>query len=171
VPGAFDGFELALRAILGQQVTVKAATTLAGRVAEKFGRPVSTPHAALTRLAPTADRLSKVRSRDLSLLGVLPSRAGSIVALAKAMQEDLALEPGADAESTIDRLLGLPGIGPWTANYIAMRALRWTDAFPKEDVVLRKQLGGVTAADAEKMSQAWRPWRSYATLHLWKLSG
>jgi AraC family transcriptional regulator of adaptative response / DNA-3-methyladenine glycosylase II len=99
---------------------------------------------------------------------VLPARARSIIELAKAMEGGLALEPGADAEAVVGRLVELPGIGPWTANYIAMRALRWTDAFPKEDVVLRKQLGGVTAGEADRMSEAWRPWRSYATMHLWR---
>ena len=80
----------------------------------------------------------------------------------------LTLEPGAQPDQTIDRLVALPGIGAWTAQYIAMRALRWPDAFPKEDVALRKNLGGVTAARAEELSEAWRPWRSYATLHLWQ---
>jgi AraC family transcriptional regulator of adaptative response / DNA-3-methyladenine glycosylase II len=170
VPGAFDGFELALRAVLGQQVTVKAATTLAGRVAEKFGRPVITPHPELSRFTPTAERLSKARERDLSSLGILPSRARSIAELAKEIHGGLALEPGADAEAAMGQLVALPGIGPWTASYIAMRALRWTDAFPKEDIVLRKRLGGVTATEADRISQAWRPWRSYATMHLWRMS-
>jgi AraC family transcriptional regulator of adaptative response / DNA-3-methyladenine glycosylase II len=73
-----------------------------------------------------------------------------------------------DPEATIERLAELPGIGQWTANYIAMRALRWPDAFPKEDIAVRNNLGGVTAKRAEEMSQAWRPWRSYAVLHIWK---
>jgi AraC family transcriptional regulator, regulatory protein of adaptative response / DNA-3-methyladenine glycosylase II len=168
VPGAFDGFELAMRAILGQQVTVKAATTLAGRVAERFGARVETPHTELNRLAPAVEDLAAARERDLAALGVLPTRAGSIVAIAKALTTGLALEPGADPERTMAALTALPGIGPWTASYIAMRALRWTDAFPKEDVVIRKQLGGVTPAEADRLSETWRPWRSYATLHLWR---
>jgi AraC family transcriptional regulator of adaptative response / DNA-3-methyladenine glycosylase II len=167
VPGAFNGFELAMRAILGQQVTVKAATTLAGRVAEKFGRVVSTPYAELNRLAPTAERIAKLRDRDLAALGILPARAQSIIALARRMESGLVLEPGADPDPAVAELLTLPGIGPWTASYIAMRALRSTDAFPKEDIVLRKRLGGVTAAEAERISQSFRPWRSYATMHLW----
>jgi len=168
VPGAFDGFELAVRAILGQQVTVKAATTLAGRVAEKFGEPLDTPFPGLTRLAPQASRIGGLRERDLVSLGVLGSRARSIIALAREIENGLALEPGADPVATMKRLVELPGVGPWTANYIAMRALRWTDAFPKEDVVIRKQLGEVTAAEAERLSESWRPWRSYATMHLWR---
>jgi len=168
VPGAFDGFELAMRAILGQQITVKAATTLAGRVADKFGVAVTTPHAGLTRLAPTAVRIARVRERDLASLGVLPARARSIIELAKAMANGLALEPGADPDATMKQLVALPGVGPWTANYIAMRALRWADAFPKDDVVLRAQLGRVTGTEAERISESFRPWRSYATLHLWR---
>jgi AraC family transcriptional regulator of adaptative response / DNA-3-methyladenine glycosylase II len=168
VPGAFDAFELAMRAILGQQVTVKAATTIAGRVAAKFGEPIQTPYAELTRVAPTAARLSHVSDRQLVALGLTRARARSIIGLAAAMQNGLVLEPGANPDETIERLVALPGIGPWTAQYIAMRALRWTDAWPKEDIVLRKRLGKVTAAVAELRSQPWRPWRSYATLHLWR---
>jgi AraC family transcriptional regulator of adaptative response / DNA-3-methyladenine glycosylase II len=167
VPGAFDGFELAVRAILGQQVSVKAATTLSGRLAEKFGAPVTTPHPELTRLAPTSKRLGGARERDIASLGVLATRATSIITLARIMEADLALEPGADPEATMARLVEVPGVGPWTASYIAMRALRWTDAFPSGDVVIRKRLGGVSASEADRMSEQWRPWRSYATMHLW----
>ncbi len=167
VPGAFDGFELALRAILGQQVSVKAATTLSARVAEKFGVSIATPHPQLTRLAPTAERIAGLRERDLALLGVLGARARCIIAIARSMENGVALEPGADPVSTMTRLVALPGVGPWTASYIAMRALRWPDAFPKEDIVIRKRLGGVSASEAERMSSRWRPWRSYATMHLW----
>jgi len=167
VPGAFDGFELAMRAILGQQVSVKAATTLSGRVAEKFGATANTPHPELTRFAPTAERVAGLREKDLSALGVLATRAQSIIALAKSMEAGMALEPGADPATTMERLVVIPGIGPWTASYIAMRALRWTDAFPAGDVAIRKRLGGPSAGEADRMSQAWRPWRSYATMHLW----
>lgn len=171
VPGAFDEFELAMRAILGQQVTVKAATTLAGRVAEKFGEPIATRHPELSRLSPAAARISRAKPAELSGLGVMPARATSIVALAQAVEGGLSLEPGAEPESVMARLIELPGVGRWTAHYIAMRALRWTDAFPKEDIVIRRQLGQVSAAEADRLSQAWRPWRSYATLHLWKSAG
>jgi AraC family transcriptional regulator of adaptative response / DNA-3-methyladenine glycosylase II len=168
VPGAFDGFELAVRAILGQQVTVKAATTLAGRVADMAGESIVTPFPELTRLAPGTARVAELRERDHTGLGVLNTRARSIVALAREAEAGLALEPGADPDATMRRLVELPGIGPWTANYVAMRALRWTDAFPKEDIVIRKQLGKVTPLEAERISQSWRPWRSYATMHLWR---
>jgi AraC family transcriptional regulator, regulatory protein of adaptative response / DNA-3-methyladenine glycosylase II len=170
VPGAFDGFELALRAILGQQITVKAATTLGGRVAAALGEPIETPHTGLTHLAPTAKRVATASVDELASLGIIQARARSIIAIAQAIDSgQLKLEPGASPDATIEQLVRLPGIGPWTAHYIAMRALRWPDAFPKEDIALRNALGGVTAARAEDLSQAWRPWRSYATLHVWGL--
>jgi len=168
VPGAFDGFELAARAVLGQQVTVKGATTLAGRFVEALGEPVETPHGELHRACPTAERAAAADVGEVASLGVTRARAATIVTLAGEMASGrLALEAGGDAATAVAQLVALPGIGPWTAQYIAMRALRWPDAFPKEDVVLRKRLGGVTAAHAERLSQPWRPWRSYAVLHLW----
>lgn len=169
VPGAFDAFEIALRAILGQQITVKAATTIAGRVTQAFGDAVETPIEGLDRLAPTAERIADLRPARLASLGIIETRARSIVAIAKEIASGrLRLEPGADPGATIAQLCELPGIGAWTAQYLAMRALRWPDAFPREDVAVRKALGGVTAAGAEELSQAWRPWRSYAVLHLWQ---
>ncbi|HVZ71639.1 MAG TPA: AlkA N-terminal domain-containing protein [Polyangia bacterium] len=170
VPGAFEGFELAVRAILGQQVTVKAATTIAGRLARAYGEPVDTPLAPLDRLSPTAARLARTRVEDLAAHGIPRARAASLVALARAQVSGaLPLDGGArpDLEATVERLVALPGIGPWTAHYIAMRALRWPDAFPRGDVAVRASLGGVTAARADELSRAWRPWRSYAVLHLW----
>jgi AraC family transcriptional regulator of adaptative response / DNA-3-methyladenine glycosylase II len=168
VPGAFDGFELAVRAILGQQITVKGATTLAGRYVDAFGERISAPRDALTHLAPTAHRIAKLSVDDIASLGVIQSRARGIITLAEEVASGrLTLDAGADPEATMKQLIALPGIGRWTAHYIAMRALRWPDAFPKEDVVLRKALGGVTASRADELSQSWRPWRSYATLHLW----
>jgi AraC family transcriptional regulator, regulatory protein of adaptative response / DNA-3-methyladenine glycosylase II len=169
VPGAFDGFELAVRAILGQQITVKAATTIGGRFANAFGEPIATPHSGLSRLTPTPDRVASATVDALASLGIIQTRARTIIAIAGEIASGrLVLEPGADPDRTIEQLVALPGIGAWTAHYIAMRALRWPDAFPKEDVVLRKNLGGVSAARAEELSQPWRPWRSYATLHLWQ---
>jgi AraC family transcriptional regulator of adaptative response / DNA-3-methyladenine glycosylase II len=169
VPGAFDGFELALRAILGQQISVKAATTLAGRFVDAFGEAFETPHPGLARLSPTPERIAAVDVKALTLLGIVQTRARSIIALAEEIASGrLQLEAGAQPDETIAQLVALPGIGRWTAQYIAMRALRWPDAFPKEDVALRRNLGGVTAARAEELSEAWRPWRSYATLHLWQ---
>ena len=169
VPGAFNGFELGLRAILGQQVTVKSATTVACRFAEAFGEPIATPFPELDRLTPESARVARASVDDIARLGIISARAKSIIALAQA-QGELSLESGThhDPDATIARLAELPGIGQWTAHYIAMRALRWPDAFPKEDIAVRKSLGGVTAREAEKMSQSWRPWRSYAVLHLWE---
>jgi AraC family transcriptional regulator of adaptative response / DNA-3-methyladenine glycosylase II len=169
VPGAFDGFELAVRAVLGQQISVKAATTLAGRFAEAFGEPVETPYPGLTRLSPTPERIAGAKLEELTALGIVAARARSIITLAGEIASGrLRLEAGARPEVTIERLVTLPGIGKWTAQYIAMRALRWPDAFPEEDIALRNKLGGVTAKRAGELSQAWRPWRSYATLHLWQ---
>ncbi|MEO6877614.1 MAG: adenosine deaminase, partial [Gemmatimonadaceae bacterium] len=169
VPGAFDGFELAVRAILGQQVTVKGATTLAGRFVNAFGEPIETPHAGLTRLSPSTERVSAATADDIASLGIIQSRARSIIAIAQELDSGrLTLDAGAEPDRTIAQLVALPGIGQWTAHYIAMRALRWPDAFPKEDIVLRKRLGGVSAARAGELSREWSPWRSYATLHLWQ---
>lgn len=171
VPGAFDGFELAVRAIVGQQITVKAATTIAGRFAAALGEAIETPQAGLDRLAPTAARVARARVDDIAALGIVRARAESIVALAREMAAGrLVLEPGAQPGESIARLTALRGVGPWTAQYIAMRATRWPDAFPKEDIAARRALGGVSAAAAEAASQAWRPWRSYALLHLWQIA-
>jgi AraC family transcriptional regulator, regulatory protein of adaptative response / DNA-3-methyladenine glycosylase II len=173
VPGAFHGFELGLRAILGQQVTVRAATTIAGRFVDAFGEPLVTPYPGLRRLTPTPERVAEAAVDDIARLGIVSARARTILALAHAVVAgDLALDDHAhpDPDAAVARLSALPGIGPWTAHYIAMRALRWPDAFPKEDVAVRRGLGVATAAEAEALSQAWRPWRSYAVMHLWRMS-
>jgi len=172
VPGAFNGFEMGLRAILGQQVTVKAATTIAGRFVDAFGERIVTPVAELNRLTPVPARLAAVTVDQIARHGILASRATSIIALAKAQDSaELSLDRGAhhNPADSIKRLAELPGIGLWTAHYVAMRAMQWPDAFPKEDIALRNNLGGVTAKEAEAISQAWRPWRSYAVMHLWNM--
>jgi AraC family transcriptional regulator of adaptative response / DNA-3-methyladenine glycosylase II len=174
VPGAFDGFELAVRAILGQQVTVKAAATLACRFAAAFGEECGTLVPELTHLSPTPERIAKANVDDIAKLGIVSARAKCIIAIAKAVVTgELQLEAGVNPEAAIARLMELPGVGPWTAHYMAMRILRWPDAFPKEDIAVLNNLGGVTPKQAEEMSQAWRPWRSYAVLHIWQkpLSG
>jgi AraC family transcriptional regulator of adaptative response / DNA-3-methyladenine glycosylase II len=172
VPGAFHGFELGVRAILGQQVTVKAATTIAGRFIDAFGEPFPTPLPELTRLSPAPGPVAGATVDDIARHGILAVRARSIIALAAAERSGaLCLDGGhRDPDDVIGRLAALPGIGPWTAHYIAMRALRWPDAFPKEDIAVRTNLGGVTAAEAEAMSQSWRPWRSYAVMHVWNMA-
>jgi AraC family transcriptional regulator of adaptative response / DNA-3-methyladenine glycosylase II len=173
VPGAFNGFEMGLRAILGQQVTVKAATTIACRFVEAFGEPVVTPFAELHRLTPAPGRIAAAGVDDIARHGIVAARARSIIALAAAQRSPvLCLEGGArqNPDDSIRRLAELPGIGPWTAHYIAMRALRWPDAFPKEDIAVRNNLGGVSAKEAEELSQRWRPWRSYAVMHVWGMA-
>lgn len=171
VPGAFDGFEMGARAIVGQQVTVRAATTIAGRFVQAFGDPIVTPVPELIRLTPTPDRVAAATVDDIARHGIIAARSRSLIALGDAYASGrLALDGGGDRdpERAIAHLIQIPGIGPWTAHYIAMRALRWPDAFPKEDVVICARLGGVTAKQAEALSQPWRPWRSYAVLHLWR---
>ena len=169
VPGAFDGFDMATRAILGQQVSVRAATTLSGRFAAAFGAPITTPFSSLTHLAPSADRVAETDLSEITVLGILPSRAKSILALARAVADgQIVLEPGHDVEDTMIRLKSLPGIGEWTAQYIAMRALAWPDAFPHTDLGLVRALGTRTPKQALERAEAWRPWRAYAAMHLWK---
>jgi AraC family transcriptional regulator, regulatory protein of adaptative response / DNA-3-methyladenine glycosylase II len=172
VPGAFSGFEMGLRAILGQQVTVKAATTIASRFVEAFGDPIVTPLPELTRITPTAAQIARARVDDIARHGIVAARARSIIAVAKAdVSGELCLDRSAphNPDDSLKRLAALPGIGPWTAHYIAMRALGWPDAFPKEDIAVRNNLGGVTAKEAEALSEAWRPWRSYAVMHVWNM--
>jgi AraC family transcriptional regulator of adaptative response / DNA-3-methyladenine glycosylase II len=173
VPGAFNGFEAGVRAILGQQVTVKAATTIAGRFAAAFGTPIATPFDHLTTLTPSPARVAGVEAEAIARLGIVTSRAASILALARAAHAGaLSLDGGAShrPDDAIARLTALPGVGPWTSQYIAMRALRWPDAFPKEDIAVRNRLGGVSATQAEALSQLWRPWRSYAVMHVWGMT-
>jgi AraC family transcriptional regulator of adaptative response / DNA-3-methyladenine glycosylase II len=170
VPGAFDGFELALRAVLGQQVSVASATTLAARLVDTFGAPVMHAHADTPRRAPTAMELSDRSIDDVRAIGLPEARARAIVALARAEANgSLKLAAGfcADPTETVARLEAVEGIGPWTARYIAMRALRWPDAFVAHDLVVRQYLGDLSARAAEKHAEAWRPWRAYAVMHLW----
>ena len=168
VPGAVDGFELGLRAILGQQVSVKGATTLAGRFATTFGETLDTPIPELTRLAPTAESIANAGVDAIAAIGLPRKRAETIAGFAQAFVDGrLKLRPGMDPAAAISSLEALPGIGPWTAHYIAMRVLRWPDAFPHSDLALMKALHVTRPAEALAMAEAWRPWRAYATLHLW----
>ncbi len=169
LPGAFDAFEIAVRGILGQQITVKAARTLAARFVLRFGTPLDTPFAGVTHVFPQAARLAECRPAQIAELGIVGQRAQAIVALARALAGDgLLLSPDADVEQALERLLALPGVGPWTAHYIAMRALHWPDAFPPGDIGVLRALRAKSAAQAEARAQAWRPWRAYAVIHLWK---
>jgi len=158
-----------VRAIVGQQVSVKAARTLVGRLVAAHGAHVAATAAQPDRLFPDASAIAAIAPQDLARAGLVASRARAIHALAEAVAgSTLALEPGVDVEATLDALRALPGIGDWTAHYIAMRALRWPDAFLAGDLVVRRALGVTTAARAEAKSAAWRPWRAYAVMHLWK---
>ena len=168
VPGAFDGFEIAVRAILGQQVSVAAARTLACRIAHAFGTPVETPYEGLCRAFPTAGAIADLDVQRLAQLGVLPSRARTILALARMLAEgSIHLEPGVNVAATIDRLQSIAGIGEWTAQYIAMRALAWPDAFPHTDLGVMKALQEKNPRRVLEAGEAWRPWRAYAVMHLW----
>jgi AraC family transcriptional regulator of adaptative response / DNA-3-methyladenine glycosylase II len=139
VPGTLDGYELAVRAVLGQQITVAAARTLAQRLVDRFGEPVETPFAQLTRLFPAPAVLAQAEGDALGQLGIVRQRQAAIVGIARAVAEQrVALHGGADVHATITALKELPGIGDWTAQYIAMRALRWPDAFPAGDVALQR---------------------------------
>ena len=175
VPGALDGFELAVRAVLGQQVTVAAARTLTQRLVQRLGAPLQTPWPELNRLFPTPAALIALGDDAgdvLGSLGIVKQRQQAILALARAVASGgLVLQPGAPLQSTLAALVALPGIGDWTAQYIAMRALRWPDAFPAGDVALQKALGlrahKQPAQAASDASQVWRPWRSYAVVRAW----
>ncbi len=169
VPGAFDGFEVAVRAILGQQVSVAAARTVAGRFAAAFGDALDTPFESLSRIFPGAERIAELPYGRIARLGMPGSRARSLIALARAVAGgDLDLMPNADIETTLARLRALPGVGEWTAQYIAMRALAWPDAFPHTDLGVRKALGETEASRVLAAAESWRPWRAYAAMHLWQ---
>ena len=172
LPGCLDAFELAIRAVLGQQVTVAAARTLARRVVERFGAPLATPWPDVTRTFPAPAVLAATPPGQIAELGIIRTRAAAIVAIAQAWPEiDALLVPRARAEPLIERLCALPGIGAWTAHYIAMRALGWPDAFPPNDVALLKAMqqrfGTATQRAADRQARAWQPWRAYAVLRLW----
>jgi len=193
VPGAFDGFEIAVRAILGQQVSVQAASVISGKFAQAFGEPIETPFAQLNRIFPSPLKVAALMPDEVAAVGIIKSRAIAIIELAKAVvSKEILLRPGVDAEATKERLCALPGIGPWTAEYVAMRALCWPDAFPASDLGIKKAMaarippspapspsaahkpsptqgeGFPTEKEILAMAEAWRPWRSYAAMHLWR---
>jgi AraC family transcriptional regulator of adaptative response / DNA-3-methyladenine glycosylase II len=171
VPGAWDGFEMAVRAILGQQVSIKAANTLAGRLVKTVGERLQTAgHDELAYLFPGPERLAEA---TLSDIGLMPRRAEAIRALAKAVRDgELDFGTAIGLEEAIARLTALPGLGPWTAHYIAMRALSEPDAFPAGDLGLRRAAAAtkaamLTAPQLRQRAEAWRPWRAYAAMVLW----
>ena len=164
VPGAVDGFELLVRAILGQQVSVAAARTFAGRLVQRCGTPLDSAAGAVTHGFPTA---AQVADADLDGLGLTRARVATLRAAAQAVAADeVVLDPSADRELTRSRLAALPGIGPWTVDYVAMRALGDPDAFPATDLVVNRMLAG----EAPDHPTRWRPWRAYAAMHLWQLA-
>jgi AraC family transcriptional regulator of adaptative response / DNA-3-methyladenine glycosylase II len=169
VPGAFDGFEVAVRAVLGQQVSVRAASTMAGRLVAKLGEPVETPVPGLTHTFPVADRVASARVGDLTAMGLTTARAGTLLALARAVAEGAVdLSPGGDPEAKMASLVRLDGVGDWTAQYLAMRVFAWPDAFPASDLGIRKALGETSPRRILDLAEPWRPWRAYAAMHLWK---
>jgi AraC family transcriptional regulator of adaptative response / DNA-3-methyladenine glycosylase II len=168
LPGAVDGFEGAVRVILGQQVTVKAACTLAQRLVERFGPRIDTPFATLTHLFPSAKDIADADPQAIGKLGIVRQRVGALQALARAVATgQIELHPGAPLAPTLDALRALPGVGEWTAQVIAMRTLACTDAWPASDIGLMLALGSRDAKHLSTVAEAWRPWRSYAVMRLW----
>lgn len=172
LPGSLDAFELAVRAVLGQQVTVAAARTLARRLVDRFGEPLSTPWPDIMRAFPSPTTIAATPIERIAELGIVRQRANALIALAQAWP-DLARILGTqfDPQVLVDALCALPGIGPWTAHYIAMRACGWPDAFPPNDVAVLKAMRMLFDAGTQRLAdahaQAWRPWRAYAVLRLW----
>jgi AraC family transcriptional regulator, regulatory protein of adaptative response / DNA-3-methyladenine glycosylase II len=178
LPGAFDAFELSVRAVLGQQITVAAARTLALRLVQRFGDSLGTNivHAAppkLTHHFPSAERLARASAEELGELGIIGQRARAILALAQWHSEGQWPDT-LDPHALCARLRQLPGIGPWTAHYIAMRTLSWSDAWPEGDIVMLNRLGLPNTRAGRTLAQTWaqaaQPWRSYALLALWQCS-
>lgn len=169
VPGSFDGFEMALRAIIGQQISVKAATTYAARLTGRFGKSIETPIPGLTHLSPTASTIADAPVEDLIEIGLTRSRAASILALARAVRSgSIKIDVALSIDQALAKLKELPGIGDWTANYFAMRGFGWPDAFPSSDLGILKALNTTNPRDALAAAESWRPWRAYAAMHLWK---
>ncbi len=184
VAGAMHPFELAIRAVLGQQVSVRGATTLAGRLVQAVSEPLDGAFAgsALTHAPFTASRLADASEQLIASIGLPRARARTVKALAVAVASGTlpaladeprggmhknALAPTLASIGFHEAFTALPGIGPWTAEYVAMRALRDPDAFPDADLALRKAAGGLSASQLRKHAERWRPWRAYAAMHLW----
>jgi len=168
LPGCWNGFELAVRAILGQQVTVKGATTLAGRMASRFGKSFRGPM-GLTHLFPTPEVLADARLGEIGLTG---ARAETVRVLARAIcAGKINFGGSGDSEQFLKRLCEIPGIGQWTAQYVAMRALGEPDALPSGDLGLLRALALETPRELEQRAEAWRPWRGYAAMYLWRGAG
>jgi AraC family transcriptional regulator of adaptative response / DNA-3-methyladenine glycosylase II len=171
VPGCFDPFEMSVRAVLGQQITVKSANTLAARIVEKYGTPVQTGIEGLTRVFPSPENVLAMGDSigdNFGVLGVTAIRSRTIYELARALSVgDIDLGLPAQPEEEMKKLTAIRGIGSWTAQYIAMRAMEWPDAFLETDAGVKKALPGHTPKELLIIAEAWRPWRSYATINLW----
>lgn len=171
LPGCFDPFEMSVRAILGQQITVKAASTLAGRIVSALGERLETPVKELTHTFPTPERIVELDGAigdHLGPLGVIRSRAEAILSLAQAiMKNEICFDQCIDPAEEIKKLQAIKGIGSWTANYIAMRTMAWPDAFLETDIGIKHALPERSPKELRDLSEQWRPWRSYATISLW----
>lgn len=171
IPGCFNAYEMAVRAVLGQQITIKAASTLASRLVETYGTPVQTGIEGLTHTFPSPEDILALEGpieNHLGPLGIIATRARTIAALAQVLvQGEIDFGLSAQPEDEMKKLLALPGIGPWTAQYIAMRALGWPDAFLETDIGVKKALEPYNPKEMLELAEAWRPWRSYATINLW----
>lgn len=171
LPGCFNAFEIAVRAVLGQQITVKAASTLAARIAQTYGTPVQTGIEGLTHVFPSPEDILALNGpieNDLGRLGVIAARAKTIYELARAIvRGEIDVDLPARPEEEMKKLMAIRGIGSWTAQYIAMRAMEWPDAFLETDAGVKKALQPCTSKELLKMAETWRPWRSYATVNLW----
>ncbi len=169
--GYFEPFEMSVRAVLGQQITLKAAKTLTARMATTYGKEIVTPYKDLTHVFPESKTICNLKAPiedQLGPIGITKVRARSILSLAQAIEKGvLTLSQYANVEKEIAYLLTLPGIGPWTAGYIAMRAMSWPDAFLHTDYGIRKALHGMSQEKILSISESWRPWRSYAMMNLW----
>ncbi len=171
--GGLDGFEIAARVILGQQVTVAAARTLTLRLVERFGEAIATPYADLGRLFPSARTIADASAESIGTLGIVRQRVAALQALAAEVAAGrIELHRSAPLQATLDALRALPGIGDWSAQLIAMRALAWPDAWPATDIgvlnALREHTGGERNAKlAEAHAERWHPWRAYAVMKLW----
>lgn len=169
VPGALDGFETAVRIVLGQQITVAAARTLAARLIDTLGEPVATPFADLRRLFPTADAIATADPERIGKLGIVRQRVRALQALAaETAAGRIMLHPAAPLQPTLQALRALPGIGEWTVQLIAMRVLSWPDAFAATDIGLLNALGTRDVRAATELAETWRPWRAYALMRLWQ---
>jgi len=168
IPGTVDGFEVALRAVLGQQISVKAATTIYGRFADFFGEVIKTPFDGLDRLAPTAEVIANASLQQIIDRGLTQRRAQTVQTLAQAVtNKTLLLQPVKSLEEITGKLQAIPGIGPWTIQYIAMRALANPDAFPDSDLALLKAMQLKRPAQLKAAAKQWQPWRAYAAMHIW----